>query len=362
MLSDEQVRQYHAAVEGCYEKALEDVGWALEQSLKKDPNGAISRIYTSSSVSHRVKSADFLLRKCRRDGIESLSEIPEQVEDILGIRIATPNKQQARELFECLRAMGSDWFCAVETEPKFVPYTVADGNKYAVKSGYQAYHITFLYHHDFAGLADVKTWPVEIQIMAKLWEFWANYSREYFYGGAGEKEAQLIPYTTAVSKILDTADDLLIATTEILLGAASEVVPCDTGAADDLVEPEEVPVGAVTAEGVREWFRENVERYFGDQVRVPIDLFLWKVADALNLQGLELADLSSVMDDASTTAKYEAILRASHVRYLPPYQSILCRLLIHAGLELSKVVSRVNEEMTLQGIRLSLPLEAGGDA
>ena len=136
--------------------------------------------------------------------------------DLLGIRIVTPNKAQARLLFEFLQRHRSSWFCPVSLEPKFVPYTIDDRNNYSLRSGYQAYHITFLHQRDYAPITDVAIWPVEVQIMSELWAFWAEYSRRYFYAREDSPSSELLPYNVAISRVLDAADDLMVTTSEFL--------------------------------------------------------------------------------------------------------------------------------------------------
>jgi ppGpp synthetase/RelA/SpoT-type nucleotidyltranferase len=201
--------QYYSYMAPLYSKAIEDVLWSLRQSLEKDL--ALSDVVSSTRVKNRVKPDSSLLRKCRRDNIQDLVDIPSEVEDVLGIRVATLNKEHARVLFERLQAKKDSWFCKVVSQPKFTPYTISDKNNYSLKSGYQAYHVTFVYDRDYRPITETAHWPVEIQIMPQLWEFWAEYSRKYFYNAA-DTTGSLLPYNVIISRLLDVADDLMIAT------------------------------------------------------------------------------------------------------------------------------------------------------
>jgi ppGpp synthetase/RelA/SpoT-type nucleotidyltranferase len=201
-----------------YKKVITDVIWSLEQSLDKQISPP--EVISSARVTNRVKSDSSLLRKCRRDNVQELSDIPAKVEDVLGIRIATINKAQARLLFDHFQSHKDSWFCQAVSQPKFTPYTISDKNTYSLRSGYQAYHVTFIYQRDYRPMTDIAQWPVEIQIMPQLWEFWAEYSRKYFYDSATTTQS-LLPYNVIISRILDVADDLMIATSEMLAQAVA---------------------------------------------------------------------------------------------------------------------------------------------
>jgi ppGpp synthetase/RelA/SpoT-type nucleotidyltranferase len=339
-----------------YEKALVDVLWHLRHYLTREPK--VASIYTSSELSRRVKSFDSVLRKCRRDGVLNAKDVPDRVEDIIGIRLATINKDEAKKLFDHLQASADAWFCHTVDKPKFVAYT-HQSSKYSQTSGYQAYHVTFFYDHDYSPAATETKWPVEIQIMAQLWAFWAEYSRKYFYGGPTFSQ-QWLPYNHIISKILDNADDLMVVTREMLLQAApdaeraskrGEAAISPEGAATALSEP----VTGVTSSQVRAWFDRNARKYFGPHVNMPIDLFLYKIADELNLYGVSLERLDKILDDKDVNRRYAAILNASQVLFLPPYQKILCLILISLNWETKRLVERVNSELWLLGMQLREP-------
>lgn len=362
MISEQDLSNYYSSLAEIYKKALEDVAWHLSKFLgdsnrfRDDPNqyktaDKIARIYTSSKVSHRVKPMESLWRKCRREEILTLDNLPNSIEDILGIRVATANKAQAQMMFEYLEKQKTSWFCKAVTEPKFVPYTISARNKYSVETGYQAYHVTFIYERSFAPVTTISRWPVEIQIMAQLWEFWANYSRSYFYGGSHAKAAQLLPYNTAISKVLDSADDLIIATTDILLHAEREE--------EEIKKPRATKVARVAVADVRTWFEKNITKYFGERAKVPIDYFLSKIAEELNLYDVPLDQLEKILQDEKINSTYNEMLKVSNVAFLPPYQRILCAILLGLGWDNESVVKRVNEELSLLGFRLRTP-EASG--
>jgi ppGpp synthetase/RelA/SpoT-type nucleotidyltranferase len=345
-MKEADLEVFYESLAGIYQRALEDVHWHLDIHIREHAPSDTARIYTTAKISKRVKSKKSLWRKCKRDDVPAVGEIHERVEDVLGIRIATPNKEQAFRLYEYFRSLKDDWFCPVVDSPEFVPYTITDKNRYSLETGYQAYHMTFAFDKSYRPATTLRVWPVEIQIMSQLWEFWANYSREYFYGGTGSMADALLPYNVVISKILDNADDLMVATTDILLRGERE---------EEEAEGPQEPAGRMTTHDVRLWFTKNISKYFGPRVRIPIDLFLSKVAEELNLYDVGLDDLEKILDDSENQRAYDSILEESRIDYLPPYQQILCRILIENGWELERVVDRVNEELWVQGIELRAP-------
>jgi ppGpp synthetase/RelA/SpoT-type nucleotidyltranferase len=209
-ISKEGLSNYYTYMRALYEKARQDVLWHFGRFL--DESKPISDFRDSIRVISRVKPEDSIFRKCNRDNVSLIGDIPVKIEDLIGIRAATANKEQARVLFETLERLKDNWFCLAKGLPKFVPYTVAERSKYSLQSGYQAYHVTFVFSQSYKPITEEAQWPVEIQVMSQLWEFWADYSRRYFYGATPTKTTST--YNVVVSKLLDAADDLMIATTD----------------------------------------------------------------------------------------------------------------------------------------------------
>lgn len=383
-LESDLARLYHSA-ESVYKRVLEDLRWHLDRFFEDartrgDPDGAeAARIYFSSRMSQRVKSLDSVRRKCKRDRISSVDEVQTRVEDLLGIRIAAPNKEQAEALFEYLERHKADWFCVVTGAPKFVPYTIPSRNRYSLETGYQAYHITFTHEKHYKPVTTITTWPVEIQIMSQLWEFWTTYSRRYFYGGS-DATARLLPYNVVISRILDAAEDLMVATThdiesgEVrsigeLAALAAAATATEEAAARTLVgesgrsaglggalkEEDGKHLGELSPEQLGAWLQPRLANFFGSAARMPGGLFLTKAAEDLNLYGITLNRLNEIFEDQKVDRIYRDILGNSGVSYLPPYQQILCRVLIGLGWDMSHVVERVNRETWSLGIRLSTP-------
>ena len=144
MLTDNDLSDYYAANENVYNKCLEDIKWDLDQFMK-NASDEVKVHFNTSRIAQRVKPLQSFIRKCRREQIAAKEDINLKIEDILGIRISTANKEGARELFGFLqqKSDSSSWFCELASELRFVPYTIEDKNNYSLKSGYQAFHITF---------------------------------------------------------------------------------------------------------------------------------------------------------------------------------------------------------------------------
>jgi len=347
-ISLEAINAYHRQLKPFLERALDDVSWSLSTFMQKADDDA-KRIYSSAKVLHRVKPEYSLWRKCLRDGVSDPNAIPDAIEDVLGLRIITPNKNQARDLFDSLRRKKNAWFCEIASEPKFTPYTISDKNGYSLVSGYQAYHVTFVFKHSYAPFTTVDKWPTEIQITSQLWQFWADYSHAYFYRGSGAMVDKLLPYNVTIAKMFDNAEDLMGATASIL-SEASEAGP----RSDET--PKINDEGPTNSADVEEWLSRNWQGFFGPPVRIPNALILSKIADELNLYGISLDKLSEILQDSRISSVYTKVLAQSLVPNIPVYQHIIFFLLLAVGNDLKSVIERVNKELALLGIKLTAPL------
>lgn len=359
MIAEQELSSYYTALKEIFSKALDDTVFFLEKTLRECPDKEVARIYASSTISKRPKTFDSVLRKVRRDGIASVDAIPESIEDILGIRISTPNKVQASKLYDWFQSIKGNWFCSIAAEPKFVPYTIEDRNKYSLRTGYQAYHITFQVEREYAPFTANHMWPCELQIMSKVWEFWANYSRQYFYATSGPEVTQFLPYNTVISKILDSADDLMVATTELLLSSGRE--PEGSSPAGKLGPQTSAAISethrsdVVTVDDVRNWLQANIANIIDPRAKVPNEFFIAKIADELNTYGVSLVHLEKILHDQIIKDKYEKLLKANGRTYLPVYQQILCMILLHLSLDIEVVIERVNSQLLPLGLRLHAP-------
>lgn len=355
MIDDQAVLNFHSALRESLLQVLQDVRFCMEKAMRDSADEEVKRIIERSQVKFRVKAPESIARKMRRDGLESAAELPAGIEDMLGIRVVTPDKIQARKLFEWFQHNQAQWFYDREGEVQFTPLTIQDRNKYSLRTGYQAFHLTFVAKRRFAWTPTC-AWPCEVQLMAQVWEFWADYSRAYFYANADAANPGLLPYSAAISRLLDAADELMSETANILLAPAP--APPEPLAPAQVPPPEEVEARpSVTVDEVRSWLAANLRKYFGEGVRLPNDFFVHRIADELGLYGASTAKLDDLFSNKSLRAKYEELLAANRLKFLPVFQQVLCMLLLSQAESWEGVVNRMNSELRLQGVRLILPSE-----
>jgi hypothetical protein len=103
---------------------------------------------------------------------------------------------------------------------------------------------------------------------------------------------------------------------------------------------------------LQNWFEENVERIFGPSVNVPKPAFLKKISHMLIETRTTLAELENCLTASRVKKAYNEILAASEIPFLPPFQQSLAHVLIGKGLECTKIVRKVNEELSPLGIKL----------
>ena len=161
-MSRENLAKFYAPLEGFLKKAASDLWWTFDGFIQKTGNADIQRIYASCRRSERVKTEDSVFRKCQRDSIAVPEAVLDRMEDLIGMRIVAPNKKDAQSLFDFLRSKKDSWFCETAEEPKFTPYTLAEKNGHSIRTGYQAFHIAFVYARSYRPGTEVNRWPVEI--------------------------------------------------------------------------------------------------------------------------------------------------------------------------------------------------------
>ncbi len=116
-----------------------------------------------------------------------------------------------------------------------------------------------------------------------------------------------------------------------------------------------VIVPDVTVDRVRLWFEENVTKYFGKSANVPKREFLEKIARLLVSSRTSLKRLESYLEDKAIRTKYDGILTASDLLFLPPFQMCMVHVLFGQGLNCLEVVEKVNLELSPLGITLKCP-------
>jgi ppGpp synthetase/RelA/SpoT-type nucleotidyltranferase len=356
LVSDSGIEYRVRDLQDISERVANSIKMRMRIFLEDSDNEQIRTISMSSGdIRHRVKPYSSIIRKVRELGVTKTEEIPGCIEDYIGTRISTPNKHQARELFEFLRKYQStqdDWLCKISNAPKFVPMTVEDKNNYSISTGYQAYHVTFVYDSErkLGSDCDVCEWPVELQIMAQLWEFWADYSRRYFYRTSSSKQA--LPYQVAISKILDSADDLMRATAEDILTDSTESVFGQEEQQEDLYHQEREIV-----DKVGKWMlNENRLKILFGASKLPAPVFLIKIQETCDSFSIDLDDVERFMTEPEYEKRYTSILATSpSVTFLPPYQSMLMFSLMGKGHTDEEIVELINEELWLVGKKLQKP-------
>ncbi|MFQ5831188.1 MAG: NYN domain-containing protein [Candidatus Thorarchaeota archaeon] len=121
-------------------------------------------------------------------------------------------------------------------------------------------------------------------------------------------------------------------------------------------EGEEVAVLPYCQVGrVRDWFEKNVKKLFGESVNVPKDLFLEKIRDMILENGSTLAQLEEFLQDERVVREYRAILEASDIPFLPPFQMSLAHILLGKGQSCTETVEQVNAELSPLGITINCP-------
>jgi ppGpp synthetase/RelA/SpoT-type nucleotidyltranferase len=217
-MSRESLTKFYAPLDGYLKKAEADLWWSLDKFMERATDSEAKRIYSSSRRGERIKTEDSVFRKCLRDEIVLPEAVLDKMEDLVGLRIVASNKKDAETLFDFLRSKKDDWFCETTEIPKFTPYTLAERNGHSIRTGYQAFHVTFVFKRSYRPGTDVDKWPVELQITSQLWEFFAEYSRKYFYSASGDLVERLRPYAVAASRAVDVAEDLVVTTINLLSG------------------------------------------------------------------------------------------------------------------------------------------------
>lgn len=122
---------------------------------------------------------------------------------------------------------------------------------------------------------------------------------------------------------------------------------------DDSEEAVVLPV--YSHDRMKSWFEKNVERVFGESVNVPKAAFMKKISMTLLESRITLQQLESYLLDVKVREKYEKILEASGIPFLPPFQMSIAHIRIGRGLDCEDIIVEVNSELSPLGIKLSCP-------
>ncbi len=349
MVEEVDISARHDEIEDNAKQVKDILMMKLRTFLYESDNEEIQRESSKWRVIGRVKECQSVIRKANEVGIEDASiDIPGRISDFIGLRIVTKNKADAEKVFEDLndRHKKGDWFCDVEGGIESDAKTIDRALFPKVSSGYQAFHINFLYdsRNRYTRDCGVLYWPTEIQIMSELWAFYAEFSRRYFYKPEDPAPASLAPYIIPLSKILDAADDLV----SNILEAKRKLER----------ETEESVDEAGSSIGTLRSFLESEDRLlrlYGTG-KVPGEVFLLKMSELLESFELELSELENIMSNEDYRTRYLDLLAASPgLYYLAPWQKTLAYVLMNSGALDSEIVEKVNAELWHRSLRLSAP-------
>ncbi|MFW9800711.1 MAG: hypothetical protein ACFFD9_09760, partial [Candidatus Thorarchaeota archaeon] len=85
------------------------------------------------------------------------------------------------------------------------------------------------------------------------------------------------------------------------------------------------------------------------------DLFLERIRDMILDNSSTLAQLEKFLQDEKVVREYKAILEASDIPFLPPFQMSLAHILLGKGQSCMETVEKVNAELVPLGITINCP-------
>lgn len=310
--------------------------------------GELSRSSESWRMKIRVKSRESVSRKCQEVGIAEENFL-EGIEDFIGLRIITKNKTEAKALYEKMYddfLVGGEEICKTQGQIQGEVKTFDSAKEYSILSGYQAYHINFIFDSERRYENDTSTnlWPVEIQVMSELWHFYAEFSRKYFYKPDDPAPDHLKQYLSPLSRILDAADDLV---SNILV--AKQEHEKRTEEQLDGHEP--------SIQEMKEWLssENRLENLFGTN-NMPDDIFLLKSLNLLSEFEIDFERLENILSKDENKEHYAEFIAASPGLYfLPPWQKILMFVLLDSGESKDTIIEKVNDEIWHRSLELRAP-------
>ena len=349
MVEEVNISTRHDEIEDIAEQVKDLLMMKLRAFLYESDNEEIRRESAKWRVVGRVKECQSVIRKANDVGIEDATiDIPGRISDFIGLRIVTKNKADAEKVFEDLngRYKKGGWFCDVEGGIESDAKTIESVLFPKVWSGYQAFHMNFVYDsgNRYARDCGVLYWPTEIQITSELWAFYAEFSRRYFYKPEDPAPASLAPYIIPLSKILDAADDLVSNILE-----AKRKLERETD--------ESMDKAGSSIESIRS-FLESENRILNlyGTGKVPGEVFLLKMSELLQSFELELSELENIMSNEDYKTRYLDLLAASPgLYYLAPWQKTLAYVLMDGGALDAEIIERVNAELWHRGLKLRTP-------
>ena len=95
MVTDNELSDYYDAKASGYHKALDDVIWDLQQFMAKAPN-PVQRAFNNARITRRVKPLQSYIRKCKRDNVDVIEDIPEKLRTYLASESLPQTKKQQK--------------------------------------------------------------------------------------------------------------------------------------------------------------------------------------------------------------------------------------------------------------------------
>jgi hypothetical protein len=108
---------------------------------------------------------------------------------------------------------------------------------------------------------------------------------------------------------------------------------------------------------VEEWYREIAPSYFGSTANIPSSKYIRKTISFLYNNKLSLSKVERYLRSRKSKQMLKAILEASDVSFIPPYEQVVLYSLLGLGKDVSNVVDILNKEMKTRGITLVYPEE-----
>jgi hypothetical protein len=110
-----------------------------------------------------------------------------------------------------------------------------------------------------------------------------------------------------------------------------------------------------TEEKIEEWYREITPNYFGSTANIPSSTYIRKTINFLYNNNLSLSKTEGFLRSRKSKRMYKAILEASDVPFIPPYDQLVLHSLLGLGKDVNNVVDILNKELKANGIKLKYP-------
>lgn len=106
---------------------------------------------------------------------------------------------------------------------------------------------------------------------------------------------------------------------------------------------------------IEEWYRKNLNKYFGKGAKTPQPKFLMRTVQFLDRYDTSLSKLDDLMSNRHLQKTYQDILETSGVSFIPPYEKVLLFILFGRSYSCKDALEIVNKEMAPLGYDLKCP-------